>query len=89
MPTVRPRHMITESDRLADAIDAAAVLWPSDGDERAKLLRKIIDAGIDAINSQSTQRRQSRLKAIVSIAGGLDEVWPEGWLDSARNEWPA
>lgn len=81
--------MVTESDRLAAALDAAAELWPAEGDERAALLRRIIDAGIDAVDLRAAQRRETRSKAVSDAAGSLTEVWPENWREELRDEWPA
>lgn len=81
--------MVTESDRLAAALDAAAELWPAEGHERAALLRRIIDAGIDAVDLRAAQRRETRSKAVSDAAGSLTEVWPENWREELRDEWPA
>src|ERR1019366_8168817 len=38
VPTTRPRHVITETDEIARAIDDAAKRWPEDRNSRARLL---------------------------------------------------
>lgn len=89
MPTARPRHMITESDRLAEALDAAGEIWPDERGERAALLRRVIDAGIDSVETVATQRRERRVRAVATAAGALTGTWPKDWRDDARDEWPA
>jgi len=81
--------MITESDALAKAIDEAARLWPDAKDERAELLRRLIDRGIESIEAEHNERLEARKKAIKEVAGSLSGVWPENFLAELRAEWPA
>ena len=89
MPTLRPRHMITESDRIAEALESAATLWPELGADRGLLLRKILETGAEAIEQQVRDRNESRRLAVAKSAGSLDGVWPANWRDELRDEWPA
>lgn len=89
MPTARPRHMITESDRLAVAIELAAKLWPEELGERAQLVRHILEIGIQAVEAQANESEKARLDAIARAAGSLPSVWPNSWLEEARSDWPA
>ena len=89
MPTLRPRHMITESDRIAEALESAATLWPELRADRGQLLRKIVETGADAIDQQVRTRNESRRLAVTNSAGSLDGVWPANWRDELRDEWPA
>ena len=50
MPTLRNRHMITETDQLANALDHAATVYPDLRDERAELLRRLIERGIQSVS---------------------------------------
>lgn len=89
MPTTRARHMITESDHLAAALDEAATLWPELAGQRTALLRRIIDEGIDALEGQRHEIQQSRREAVLSRAGSMSGVWPAGWREQLHGEWPA
>lgn len=89
MPTARPRHMVTETDRLAAAIDLAAESWPALAGERAQLLRKIIELGVNAVEASAAADRQQRLAAIAAIAGSAGAVWPSDWREELRGDWPA
>jgi hypothetical protein len=88
MPTNRPRHMITESDRLAHALGTAAQVWPEVGGEKSVLLRRIIDAGMDAVEKKAAAKDQSHRNAVSQAAGSLSGIWPKGWRESLRDEWP-
>ncbi len=88
MPTARQRHMITETEELSRALDAAATIWPSEKDKRAELLRHIIDEGVVAITSVADKKAQRRLSAITNVAGSMTGVWPENWREQLRDEWP-
>lgn len=81
--------MITESDALARALDNAALLWPECEDNRAELLRQIIERGIASIQEESEEKLNARRKAVLAAAGSLSGLWPEGYLDEMRAEWPA
>lgn len=89
MPTNRPRHMITESDRLAKALDSAQSLWPEIQGDRGALLRRIIDAGVDVIERDRADQDNLRHTLISGLAGSMAGVWPAGWRDELRDEWPA
>ena len=89
MPTLRNRHMITESDALAKAIDNAARLWPELADERAELLRRLLDRGIESVEAEHNELLKTRRKVVMEVAGSLSGVWPENYLEELRAEWPA
>ena len=80
--------MITESDALAKAIDEAAVLWPDAKDERAELLRRLINKGIESVESEYDAQVEARMKAIKAVAGSMSGVWPKNWREEFRSEWP-
>jgi hypothetical protein len=80
--------MITESDALAKAIDDAARLWPEVKDERAELLRRLIERGIEAVEAEQNERLEARRKAVKEAAGSLSGIWPENWREEMRADWP-
>jgi hypothetical protein len=81
--------MITESDALAKAIDEAANLWPDLADERAEILRRLIERGIESIETEVNEKLEARRKAVLEVAGSLSGIWPENWREEFRSEWPA
>jgi hypothetical protein len=81
--------MITESDRIAEALEAASTIWPELESDRGLLLRKILETGAEAIEQQVRARNESRRTAVEKSAGSLDGVWPANWRDELRDEWPA
>ena len=81
--------MITESDALAKAIDDAARLWPEVKDERAELLRRLIDRGIESVEAEFNEQIEARRKTVMEVAGSLSGIWPENYLEELRAEWPA
>jgi len=80
--------MITESDALAKAIDNAARLWPELADERAELLRRLLDRGIESVEAEQNERLEARRKAVMEVAGSLSGIWPENWREELRSGWP-
>lgn len=80
--------MITETDDLARAIDAAGARWPEAHGERAELLRKIIAEGIRSIDDEREARKRQRLAAIKELAGSMTGTWPADWHKQMVEEWP-
>ena len=82
MPTVRPRHLLTETDELAHAIDSAAALYP--GETRADVLRHLVQLGAETIAEQQGRHRRD----VRDRAGNFPGLYPAGQLDDLREDWP-
>jgi hypothetical protein len=81
--------MITESDRLASALTTAAALWPEAKGDKGVLLRRILEAGIETVETRQAEEAE-RFRAAVSLAAGsMTGVWPVTWREELRHEWPA
>lgn len=80
--------MLTETDELGHALDAAAHIWPELGGNRGELLRRIVQVGSEMIEQRESERITRRRAAITSSAGTLSGLWPDGWRETMRNEWP-
>jgi len=83
MPTTRPRHLITETDDLAAALDIAATQWP--GVSRPQLLVKLAISAAEPLAAEAI--RQRRLAALERIASG-EFAYPPGYLAELREDWP-
>jgi hypothetical protein len=88
MPTSRPRHTITESDELRDAIDDAAKRWPEDRGARARLLLHLAHEGHRALKAQDAAREDRRRDAVRRTSGALTGAYDQGYLERLRSEWP-
>ena len=88
MPTTRPRHMITETDRLTHALDVAAAIYPELESNRGALLRRVLDVGIDAVLAHDTQVANARKQRILELSQQMSGVWPENWREELLTEWP-
>jgi hypothetical protein len=85
MPTTRPRHLITETDDLAAALDIAAAQWP--GVSRPQLLVKLAITAAEPLAAEAV--RQRRLAAHERIAGGeFAGLYPPDYLERLREDWP-
>jgi hypothetical protein len=87
MPTTRPRHIVTESDELAEALDLAARRWPELS--RSQLLARLALEGDRAARVAKGERREHRLAVITARAGALTGAYEPDHLESLREEWPA
>lgn len=89
MPTTRRRHVLTETDELARALDEAAKRWPTDRDRRTRLLVRLVEEGHQALQRDDITRDDARRRAVARTAGVLTDAYPEGYLDLLREDWPA
>lgn len=80
--------MITETDQLVEALNEAAKLWPEHAGQRAVLLRKVLEIGIETIQAQSQQKKTDRLARVEKLAGSMDGVWPADWREELSEDWP-
>lgn len=87
MPTNRPRHFVTETDDLAEALDAAASRWP--GLSRPRLLVRLALEGHHAVQQAQDERRRRRLAAVREHSGFLTGAFGPDYLSRLRAEWPS
>lgn len=88
MPTTRPRHVVTETERVARALDDAARRWPEER-SRTKLLLRLLDEGHRAVAGQREQRAADRREAVARTSGALTGVYGRDYLAELREDWPA
>jgi hypothetical protein len=80
--------MLTETDDLARALDRAAEHWPEERNRR-KLLLRLIQEGANAISDEEEERIRERRKAILETSGvATPEMYPPGYLEELRKDWP-
>lgn len=78
---------MTETDDLAQALDAAASRWP--GLSRAQILVQLALEGHRAAQQAHDEKRRRRLAALREHSGMLTGAYGPGYLDRLRAEWPA
>jgi hypothetical protein len=88
MPTTRPRLMITETDEVAAALDAAAERWPEIGSRRELLLR-LVEQGRSVIERDRADEVERRRDAIRRTSGAVTGAYEPGYLERLRDDWPA
>jgi hypothetical protein len=76
--------LLTETDEVARALDDAARRWPEDSGSRARLLLRLVREGHRALLDDTARR----VEAIRSTTGALTGVYPVGYLDRLREDWP-
>jgi hypothetical protein len=80
--------MITETDEVAAALDAAAQRWPEVGSRRELLLR-LVEQGRSVIEHDRAEEVERRRTAIRHTSGTLTGVFEPGYLERLRDDWPA
>jgi hypothetical protein len=86
MPTNRPRHQVTETPAVSDALDAAARRWPDE--PRSKLLLRLIAAGRGAVEQGHGEVAEARRQAVDATSGKYRDCFGEGYLAALRKDWP-
>ena len=88
MPTTRPRHVITETDNVTRALDDAAKRWPAEGNNRSRLLLRLVEEGHRAVTREHEQLVAQRRDAIERVSGSLTGVYGADYLKELRKDWP-
>jgi hypothetical protein len=83
--TTRPRHLITETDDLAAALDLAARRWP--GVSRPQLLVKLALAAAEPLERIHQQARRTAALDRIN-AGEFSGMYPPDYLERLREDWP-
>lgn len=86
VPTTRPRHLVTETDELAAALDLAAARWP--GVSRPQLLVRLALQGHIAAQHAHDDRRRQRLELLEQHSGALTGAYGPDYLARLREDWP-
>ncbi|SNC71992.1 hypothetical protein SAMN05445756_1686 [Kytococcus aerolatus] len=88
MPTTRPRHLVTESDELAAALDRAHEQWPELS--RSRLVVRLALEGEQHLQQQRGAEA-ARRRALLAAAGErFAGVGSSGAVREARDgDWPA
>lgn len=88
MPTTLTRIQVTQTPALRDALELAEEEWP--GVPRSELMTRLATAGGESLAARREARRAERRSALESTQGifGAD-VYPPGYLEDLRKEWPA
>lgn len=88
VPTMKPRHAVTETPEVSEALHAAARRWPADRDRPARLLRHLIEEGFKSIEPENVERHNDRLDTLHRISGSYTGLYEPGHLEDLRAEWP-
>jgi hypothetical protein len=80
--------MITETDEVAAALDAAAERWPEVRSRRELLLR-LVERGRGVIERDRAEEVERRRAAIRHTSGALTGVYEPDYLERLRDDWPA
>ncbi|MQA73710.1 MAG: hypothetical protein GEU88_05080 [Solirubrobacterales bacterium] len=86
MPTTRPRHTLTETESVAEALARARRRWP--GERDSALLRRLALLGAERLAGDAEADAERRREAIRRYRGALAGAYGRGYLGRLRGEWP-
>lgn len=87
MPTTRPRHIITETEAIAAALDAGQRRWPELS--RGRVAAKLVEQAARSLEDESEERARRRRQALRNPPVNADAWYPSGHLQELREDWPA
>ncbi|BDZ52181.1 hypothetical protein GCM10025867_44220 [Frondihabitans sucicola] len=87
MATTLHRFTVTETAAVAHAIDLARFTWPELQNDRAALLRRIIEWSGGELEERRASVLASRREAIRANAGAATGAFPPDAADSLKGEW--
>lgn len=88
MPTNHPRHAITETEEISEALGLARRAWPDLGDRPGALLRRLILEGRNMLAHNTTERMRKRRQAIADTSGTFTGMFGADYLEDLREDWP-
>jgi hypothetical protein len=80
--------VITETDKVAKALDDAARRWPEDAGSRSKLLLRLLEEGHHSVIGEREARAQARREAVAHTSGALTGAFADAYLTELREDWP-
>lgn len=80
--------MITETDEVARALDAAAEEWPEDRDHRSRLVLHLLEEGGRAVGDRHRRAAEERAAAVERTSGLLTGAYERDYLKRLRRDWP-
>lgn len=81
--------MVTETETVARALDAAAERWPDDRRHRGRLLVRLVEEGGRAVERHEDEEAARRRQTLAETSGALTGLYGPEYLDRLRHDWPA
>lgn len=88
MPTTRPRVLVTETEDLARALTEAQRTWPEET-SRSRLLARLALLGSQQLERTAPESVAARRRRVLERGDSrFRGLWPAGYRDQLRDEWP-
>ena len=86
MPTNHPRHAITETEEISDALGLARRAWPDLADKPGALLRRLILEGRNTLAHRTAEEQLQRRQAVAETGGAFTGVFGVEYLKELRED---
>ena len=86
MPTNRPRHQVTETPDVQRALDLAEREWPDL--PRGRLLVRLVTLAGESLAEQRFAQMTSHERLVDETSGKYTDLFPAGYVEELREDWP-
>lgn len=84
---MRRRHAVTETDRVAHALDVAGQRWPEDADRPSRLLARLIELAAETLDDEAGSAHRLRIDVLRRASGAYTGLYEPHYLQELREEW--
>lgn len=86
MPTTLRRIQVTRTPEVEGALDVAARLWPTAS--LSERLARLAALGAQSVSGAEETVRRHRREALDRLRDLTADLYPEGYLEDLREDWP-
>lgn len=86
MPTTLRRIQVTRTPEVEDALEVAARLWPAAS--LSERLARLASLGAQSVSGAEEAVRRHRADALGRLRDLTADLYPEGYLEDLRKDWP-
>jgi len=87
MPTTKKRTQVTHTREVEEALRVAHKIWPNE--KPAVLIARLAAEGAKSLKASDDTASSARRREVDAAVDEFAGIYPPGYLDDLRDEWPA